>query len=685
MEDISKIFIEEGFELVSNLETHLMDLETNGVSEEIINGVFRVMHSLKGGSSMFGFNKLDELTHNLETIYNKVREDNSNLNQSIIDITFKSVDLIKELLSLDIKAEVEEKTDSLIIELLNIINDLDNSKTNNKKQKKLSVKKDTYNSYYILFNPEQEILSNGTNPLYIIEELLDLSDDYYVISRNKNIPVLEDFNVELCYVSWELIVYTKASLEDLQSVFIFVEDESKIIIKDFSSENVLLYPGIKKYIEKLSQENDFLDYTSIVNNNNNNIKKTNKTVEKKTLVEKIESLKKETPKTKTKRNSISSIKVSSLKLDELMNMVSELVTTQARLHLFAEQYENIDLSAISEDITKITRRLRDNAFSIILIPIESILVKFKRLVRDLSIELNKNIKFVTEGTETELDKTIIESINEPLLHLIRNSIDHGIESKEERKKLGKPEQGIIKLKSFYSGANVHLQISDDGAGIDLKRIQEKAINKGIITKDAKLNDKELLELIWLPGFSTVEVVSDVSGRGVGMDVVRKKISSVRGEIEVETKKNIGTTFTLKLPLTLSIIDGLLVQVADTKYIIQLSVIDKIHKIEHSVFSESFNDIIVLDGEQVPYVYLRNDFKIQTEPLSSEHVVIVEYEDKKIGIIVDDVLGEYQAVLKPLGKHYREVEIFSGGTILGDGSIALVLDTNKIVREQKHKI
>ena len=668
--DISKIFIEEGNELVSDLESYLIDLESSGVSADIVNGIFRVMHSLKGGSSMFGFTKLDELTHNLESIYNKVRDDNSKLSQPIIEVTFKSVDLIKELLSEDISTHILELADKHIEEILIIVNSLggvENSKIEGVK----STIENSSKSYYILFKPNQDILSNGTNPLYIIEELLDLAFDYYVVARNNEIPSLEKFDIEKSYAWWELIVYSSEDVDELKSVFLFVEDYAKIIIEEISNDNVLLYSDISSIIDESAEKNEYLDYKNIFVRGNNNITKTDK------------GSKKELKQTNnSKKNQILNIKVSTQKLDNLINVVSELVTAQARFKMYAENEGNLEFLAISEEISKITNRLKDNAFSITLIPIESILIKFRRLVRDLSVMQSKDILFITEGTDTELDKKIIETIDEPILHLIRNSIDHGIESVEERIKLGKPEKGTIKLKSYYSGPEVHIQISDDGAGIDLEKVKAKAIAKGIIDKDDNLSNKELIDLIWAPGFTTADTVSDVSGRGVGMDVVKRKILEVRGDVEIETIEGKGTTSTLKLPLTLSIMEGLIVNVANDSYIIPLLVIRKIHRIEHKELQHSFNDLVVIDGEQIPYVYLREYFSYDNH-LEIEHIIVVEYENQKVGIVVDSILSEYQVVLKPLGKHYKNINIFTGASILGDGSLALVLDTNMIVRE-KHK-
>ncbi|MFW6369921.1 MAG: chemotaxis protein CheA, partial [Bacteroidota bacterium] len=381
-----------------------------------------------------------------------------------------------------------------------------------------------------------------------------------------------------------------------------------------------------------------------------------------------------------RENRISSIRVASDKLDQLMNLVSELVTTQARLSLYSEKDGQPELMGISENVQKLSRQLRDIAFSIVLIPIENMLTRFHRLIRDLSNELKKEVDFYTEGTDTELDKTIIENLSDPLMHIVRNSIDHGIETPSNREKAGKPRRGQIKLKAFYSGANVHIQISDDGAGIDPAAIREKAIQKGIILPEASLSKKEILDLIFLPGFSTAKNITDVSGRGVGMDVVKRKIADIRGEVEVDSEVGAGTILTIKLPLTLSIIDGLLVKVGDSNYVIPLTAVDKIYAAEHEKLINTFNNIIVLDGKQVPYLYLRSEFGMPESDLKTEQVVVVRYEDKRIGLAVDNVVGEYQAVLKPLGKHYKDQDIISGATILGDGTVALVMDTNKAIRQ-----
>jgi len=306
--------------------------------------------------------------------------------------------------------------------------------------------------------------------------------------------------------------------------------------------------------------------------------------------------------------------------------------------------------------------------------------RFQRLVRELSSDLNKDIDFRTEGSEIELDKTIIEGLIDPIMHIIRNSIDHGIESPEERKKLGKSPQGMILIKAFHSGSNVFIQVTDDGAGIDANKIRQHAVRKGLIQADSTLSAREILDMIFLPGFSTAENITNISGRGVGMDVVKNKIADLRGEVSIETKVHEGTTITIKLPLTLSIIDGLLVAIDNAFFVIPLTSINKCFEFKHEVLVNAINNLIYVNDGHIPFIYLRNEFGFTSQCPALEQVIVIEYGDVRIGLAVDKVIGEYQAVLKSIGNMYKKQDIISGATILGDGTVALVVDPNKIINQ-----
>jgi two-component system chemotaxis sensor kinase CheA len=530
-------------------------------------------------------------------------------------------------------------------------------------------------TFYIRFKPNKDILTNGTNPLYLMDELHALGT-CKAYPQLKAIPSLEEFNPSQCYTSWNIFLSTDLDENAIKDVFIFVEDDCLLEIHTIADDNLLENEEFIKKIQESETVEEEVDIARLISYAQSLKKEVNAHIS----IPKEIHTNKDNAAMAAKEQVISSIRVSSEKLDDLMNLVSELVTTQARLSLFAENNTLPELMTIAENVEKISRQLRDNTFSICLIPLESMLVRFQRLVRDLSAELGKDIILVTEGAETELDKSIIESLADPLLHILRNSIDHGIEDMAVRQQKGKPKQGKILLKAFYSGSNVYIQIQDDGAGIDPGKIREKAISKGIISAEAQLSEREILDLIFLPGFSTAAKVTDVSGRGVGMDVVRRKISEIRGEAEIKSQLGIGTTITIKLPVTLSIIDGLLVKIEDTHFVIPLSVVDKCYEAIHSQLVDSFNNLITLDGEKIPFFYLRNEFEMPQSGALIEQVVIVKYEDKSVGLSVDAIIGEYQAVLKPLGKLYKNQELISGATILGDGTIALVMDTNKMIKK-----
>ena len=669
MDSFRKKFIEEAAELIDKLEVSLLELEKSPNDEALIQQVFRVMHTLKGNSAMFGFDLIDSFTHNLETIYDMIRNGQLEVSKDILNITFSSVDHLKAMLDEQNYEDPDFKTvhNGLMGKINRIINP-SNAETETETTKTSKEKSESLSTYYILFEPNENIFKNGTNPLYLLDELCSLGE-HKVFAHFNRLPGIKEITPNLCYTYWEVLLTTDQDVNAIHDVFIFVESDSKLEIQKLAEENLL---ADKLFVEEVSQLAEVQKDVGLVT-----IQRLATKAAARINKEKAKQFTKERIATKDK--TAASIRVSSDKLDHLMNLVSELVTTQARLSLFAEQTNVPGLAPIVENVHKLTRQLRDIAFSIVLIPIENLFGRFQRLVRDLSAELHKEVDFIVEGADTELDKTIIENLSDPLMHIIRNSMDHGIEDARVRITNGKPAKGKIHLKAFYSGASVIIQVSDDGAGIDPEIIHAKAISKGLVPSDKKMSKKEILDLIFLPGFSTAKKVTDVSGRGVGMDVVKKKISDIRGEVEVESEVGKGTTITIKLPLTLSIIDGLLVSIDSSPFVIPLSSIDKIYAVDKESIYSSFNNLVTLDGTQIPFFSLRKEFNLQPSNEELEQVVVVNFEDNRVGLVVDYVIGEYQAVLKPLGKHYKSHDIFSGATILGDGTVALVMDTNKIIK------
>ncbi len=707
MQELIQGFLDEANELIVSAEESLLTLESTPGDKEAIGSVFRVLHTLKGSGAMFGFSSVSSFTHLLENIFDSVRAGKISVDKNIINLTFESFDLIKNLLQSANSpiGKNQEEYDRLIQEFENLVNPQAKI-TRSTTQPTITQTVVTHQpTYYIFFGPNHNLLKNGTNPLYLIDELLSLGKGV-AIAHTENIPDFENIVPNNCFVSWDVILCTAAHLNDILDVFIFVEDESKIEIQKISNINLLDHSEFTEKLHNYVGEYnnaailELQEFASQIENKHKKPAANQNIIHEETKLQpappsisapiaKNENVASEPVKLSQinevpeRSKTSTSIRVSSEKVETLINLVSEMVTTQARLNMLAQNINNTDIMEVAEVLEKLTRQLRDNAFEISLIPISSLVTRFQRLIRDLSKELGKEVDFITEGTETELDKTIIENLSDPLMHIFRNAIDHGLEDVNERIAAGKPAKGKLTFKAYYSGTSVFIDISDDGKGINTNKVYQKALAKGIVNPGQNLTDKQINELIFLPGFSTAESVTDLSGRGVGMDVVKKNINKIQGEVEIFSQLGIGTTFTLKLPLTLSIIDGLLVVIDKTEYIIPILVIEKIAPIAHSLVENAFNNTLVVDNRQIPFVYLRQKFSIDSIPPSQEQVVIVNYGTRQMGIVVDRVLRESQVVVKSIGKHFRDQEIISGATIMGDGTVALVLDTNKII--EKHSV
>lgn len=670
MDNFRKKFVEEAHDLLNDLETVLLRMESISEDKEQIEHIFRIMHTLKGNSAMFGFNLIDQYTHQLETIYDLIRNGKMKVSSDLMDLTLASVDHIRNLLDEEISAkeEVQAAHKNLLARISTVI-DAKNQPVTEEKAEAAVITQDV-KTYYIYIQPNPDILENGTNPLFLVEDFKALGE-YIAIPSMDMLPVLEEINPEKCYTAWEIILATAEDVEKIYEIFIFAEDNCSLEIEKLVEENLLTDPIFRVNLQEEASGKKLLGLQKVKRIISNDQKPDIKSevIVPQNIIDVTNKLK-----------NISSIRVSSEKLDELINLVSELVTSQAGLSLLAEKIKNKELLVVAEDIEKLSRRLRDSTFAVRLIPIENMITRFQRLVRELSHELKKAVTFHVEGAEIELDKTMIEGLIDPIMHIIRNSIDHGIESAEQRKKLGKPATGTIQFKAYHSGANVYIQITDDGAGIDLNKVRQKAIKNGLIEADANLSNKEILDIIFLPGFTTTDTITKISGRGVGMDVVKSKISDLRGEISIETKLHTGTTITAKLPLTLSIIDGLLVEIDNAYFVIPLASVNKCFEFRHDSLVNAINNLIFVNDGHIPFIYLRKEFGIKTDCPDIEQVVVIEFGDVRIGLAVDKVIGEYQAVLKSLGTMYKAQDIISGATILGDGTVALVVDPNKIINQ-----
>ena len=699
MDAPKQVYREEAFELLSDLEDALIELEQQPGDLDTVNRIFRAMHTIKGSGAMFGFDEIATFTHTIETVYDLIREGKLSVDEDLISLTLRSCDQIKAMLS---ASEGEgQADDALTLEISSAFKRLipaepddaaQNARCGISEGGEEDIDEKAEATFRIRFRPHRELFQNGTNPVPLLNELRSLGHAR-IICHLKDIPDLHEIDPEACYTSWDIILTTDKDDNVIRDVFIFVEHVSDIEITLIDDSNGIEEEEYKKIGEILFDRGDISlsDLENILGRQKKigemlvESGKARRSEVQSALVEQehVRELRKKRVAASVGEGA-SSIRVASHKLDSLVNLVGELVTVQARLSQLSAQRNDTDLTLVSEEVERLTAELRDNAMGMRMLPIGTIFAKFKRLVRDLSTELGKEVNFATSGEETELDKTVIDKLGDPLVHLIRNSIDHGIESPDARKAAGKPAEGTIRLTAEHSGANVLISVSDDGAGLDTEAIRSRAIEKGLISPDAAMSEKDLFELILTPGFSTAKSISKVSGRGVGMDVVTSSIESFGGTVEIASVRGRGTTITLKLPLTLAIIDGLLVTISDEFFVIPLNaVVECIELSDEDRRHTHGRNLARVREEIVPYIPLREAFALGGGKPSIEQVVVTEVGERRIGFVVDKVVGQHQTVIKNMGKFLRHVDGVSGATIMGDGTVALILDINKITQQSEY--
>jgi two-component system chemotaxis sensor kinase CheA len=677
-------FKEEALELLSELESSLLELEEDPGNGEVINRVFRAMHTIKGSGAMFGFEDIASFTHEVETVFDLARNGQISVSKELLNLTLLARDHILSMLDGE-EHGIGSRAREVIVGLKALTPaaaaaDAQPVKRPAEDESPCAVNPGTC-TWRIRFVPPRNLFMSGTNPASLLEELCEMGE-HHVIMHTRDIPELPALDPEQCLVWWDVILTTCRSEDEIRDVFIFVEEDSELTIQKVGSCQAIDDESFKLIGQILVEKNDItrdaLERILI------DRKPIGQLLSEAGLVSRsqVEAALAEQQEVKRLRQTAStevqasSIRVPAHKLDYLVDLVGELVTAQARLTQFASEQSDARLQGISEEIERLSDELRDNTLGIRMLPIGTTFSRFKRLVRDLSQELGKRIVLETHGEDTELDKTVIERLSDPLVHLLRNSIDHGIESPETRVAGGKDPEGRIVLSAEHSGGEVLIRITDDGAGIDPDRIRAKAVEKGLVPADAPLSDKDALMLIFAPGFSTAEKVTSVSGRGVGMDVVKRNIDALRGRISLDSETGRGTTVSVRIPLTLAIIDGLQVQVGDSYFIMPLSAVEECVELIRK--DDERAAFINLRGQMVPYVTLRTSFDIPGQAPPIEQVVVCNAQGSRVGIVVDRVIGEHQTVIKSLGKVYRDVRGISGATIKGDGSMALILDIAALI-------
>ncbi len=695
-EDVNRqAFLEEAHDLLAELESALLELEELPQDQDLIDRVFRAMHTIKGSGAMFGFDDISSFTHDVENVFENVRNGHLPVTRELLDLTLSSKDHIAYLLSCSEKGDDVDlsRGGAITTALRGLLPGRDEaaapllvSDSDAEEDKRIG----ELATYRIRFKPHHDYFLFGNNPLVILEELNDLGTSK-AFPHVEDILPLEEMDSESCYAWWDIVLSTRHNLQDIRDVFLFVEEECEVHIK---------------LIDQVSQLGDDVDYKKLgeilVERGDISAEDLQRVLEERQRIgklltgtgmvtpQRIESALEEQRTMREMRQQrdaqakqveqhVSSIRVAADKLDYLVDLVGELVIVQAQITQKVSERKDPQLTTLAEELERLSDELRDSTLNIRMLPIGTTFSKFRRLVRDLSADLGKEIDLQTKGAETELDKTVIERLNDPLVHLLRNSIDHGIESPEKRKNNGKNPKGCILLEAEHSGGEVIIRITDDGKGIDQDAVRKKAIEKGLISSDEDLGKQELLMQIFMPGFSTAEKVTNVSGRGVGMDVVKRSIDELRGSVSIDSETGSGTCITIKLPLTLAIIEGLQVEVGNEYYVLPLSLVEECVELERSGLRETNEQIINLRGEIVPYIRLREWFEVPGDSPSIEQIVIVSLVDNRVGIVVDNVIGEHQTVIKSLGKVYKDVQGISGATIKGDGTMALILDVPQLIK------
>ncbi|WP_449393594.1 chemotaxis protein CheA [Devosia riboflavina] len=676
--DPTETFRQEARELLDQLEAGLLDLEQDPSNDDLINSTFRALHTIKGSGAMFGFTAVAEFVHEFETAFDRVRKGQSKANTALIGVALDAKDHIHLLIE-NPDAPVDGGAE-ILVQLRAIV---DGAAVDGHAEAapapaavaapatvaaEPSKPADTgAKRWRLTFYLPSDALIYGTNPELLLKELAGIGPTV-VLALTDRIPDLDIIDPEVSYLGWQVDIETAddptAAIDD---VFLFLRDNMELTLAPLGGEvaaPVIETPAPVVEIAAAPADDAMPEAPFVPE----------------VPVAKAPAKKAKGPeKAEAEKPAATSLRVPAERLDELMDRVGELVIAQARLSQIANSSSDTALKTIAEELERLSSGLRDTTMGIRMVPIGTIFSRFRRLVHDLSGELGKQIEFITTGEETELDKTVIERLADPLVHLIRNSVDHGLESAEKRVAAGKSPKGTVRLSAVYSGAEVAISVIDDGAGLNHERIRAKAEENGLITADTKLTEQELNHLIFAPGFSTANEVTALSGRGVGMDVVKRTIDGLRGTIDVATTPGKGSVFTLRLPLTLAIIDGMLIRVGNGRYTIPLAAVEECVELpvglEASAKGRNFLDI---RGSLVPYLRLREVFGLKGQGDEHEKVVIVSSGEGRVGLVVDQIIGNNQTVIKQLSKLHSGIKSFSGATILGDGTVALILDTAHLV-------
>jgi two-component system chemotaxis sensor kinase CheA len=702
-----KIFAQESEQLLLDMEGALLSLESDPDDSEMINSLFRAMHTIKGSSGLFGFNPIVAFTHEAESVLDKVRNNERAIDGELISVMLDSKDHTARLIEHCLSSPDQPLPDELTIASDALIKRLtgkqhthiqaqatDTSQVHSEGGGNISID----DSWLISLDFRDNAFRNGMDPLSFIRYLKTLGEIKQILTFFPEMPHGEVMDPESCYLHFKIAFTSDASKQTIESVFEYAADDCDIkILPPNSKVNAYLQlldsldeTHVSRLGEMLIQvgaltEHDVEHALKDQSDAQQDIAKPlGEILVEQQMVQKpvVEHALKKQEQTKQKVAAENSyIRVDADKLGHLINLVGELVISSAAMNLIVERHGLTDAGDVAASMNSLVSSIRDTALELRMVQIGETFSRFRRVVRDVSNELGKEIDLQISGGETELDKTVVEKINDPLMHLIRNSLDHGIESPAQRLAVGKPAQGIVQLNAYHESGHIVIQIADDGAGLDSDKIVEKAIANGIIKADHSLTQQEIYNLIFAAGLSTKAQATNLSGRGVGMDVVKKNIEALRGSVMIDSIPGEGTTISIQLPLTLAIIDGFMVGTEQVRYIIPLSMVDEC--IEMDPTESEINEIehfINLRGHALPYLRLGEYFNTPKSNVVKKHesVVVVKFGQERAGFVVDELHGEHQTVIKPLGKMFEKLKGITGATVLGDGNVALILDVQGLI-------
>jgi len=705
-------FFDEAAEHLAVVEEGLLELEQHSEDRDLLNKIFRSAHSIKGGSGMFGFTAVAQFTHKMETLLDLLRNGQKAVSPAIADLLLKSTDCLKTLLE---AAKTGASVDDATVQRLT--DELASASASGPQQTKASANEVTSNqtqerqgdqTYVITWTPPDWLFQRGLDPLQVLRELRSVGKLTEVAMDMSRLPDLAEVDPEKCYLSWNMRLTTGKGRKVIEAVFEFVREESTLVIEGpealsvkreasesgnemrVTNDERRVEDGRPKPLGEILVESGLvspaaLDQALAQQKKVGEILVEQKMVTPQQLEQALQKQKQQESSTPAKKTDTASIRVDTAKIDKLINLVGELVITQSMLSDLGSRFEMRQLPVLLERVAQLeqnTREIQERVMGIRMLPIGTAFSRFPRLVRDLSAKAGKKIQLVLSGEETELDKTVIESIGDPLTHLVRNSADHGLEGPEERLDDNKPELGTIRLNAFHEGGSICITVEDDGRGLNRDKILAKALKQGLIGENDKLTDDQIWPLIFRPGFSTAEKVTDVSGRGVGMDVVKRNIESLGGTVTIKTEQGKGTTFTLKLPLTLAIIEGMTVRIGQETYIVPLlSILESIQPKEGMVKTVvGKGELINVRGTYLPVIRLYEVFALRPEHTlpTKAILLILETEGERVAVMVDEILGQQQVVIKSMEQNFRKVEGIAGATILGDGTVGFILDVRGLL-------